>query len=124
MSEPAPSSAGGDELEVCFKTGRGHCGVHGTEMKKIIVSSKKWGKLSNNRGYGYKTTKVTKYICRNRGNPTQGGLRSDSDERFRDCQSQQNTVERDIVGKLYTQNGISERNLNTRGSERESDFGD
>ena len=93
-------------------------------MMKTIVTSKKWGKLSNNRGYGYKTTKVTKYICRNRRNPKQGGLISNSDERFSDCQSQQNTVERDIVGKLYTQNGISERNLSTRGSERESDFGD
>ena len=118
VSGPAPSGVVGDELEVCFKTGRGHCGLHGIEMKKIVVSSKKWGKLSGNRGYGYKNTKVTKYICRSRGNPIQDSQKSDSDERFRDYQSQQNTLEREIVGKVNTTIRLSISD--TRGTESES----
>ena len=57
-------------------------------MNKIGVSAQMWGKLSWNRGYGYKTLKVTKYICKDRGKPIQGGLEKDSDERFSDYQSQ------------------------------------
>ena len=58
------SSGEVDNLRVCKADKRGHCTMHGVLMKKLKLSSQKWGLLSKGRGYGYKTVKVTKYICR------------------------------------------------------------
>ena len=35
-------------------------------MTKNVISSKKWCDRGNGRGYGYKTMKTTKYICKSR----------------------------------------------------------
>ena len=52
-------------------------------MKKLKLSSQKWGLLSKGRGYGYKTVKVTKYICRVKDIPSL--ITSESEqERFRE----------------------------------------
>ena len=39
--------------------------MHKCEMKKYVVSSKKWVDCGGGRGYGYKQSKVTKYRCMN-----------------------------------------------------------
>ena len=45
------------KLPLCIATKKGHCSQHGT---------KKWCDRGKGRGYGYKTMKTTKYICKSR----------------------------------------------------------
>ena len=48
---------------------RGHCRKHGTIMKVILVSNKKWCDLGRNKGYGWKYEKTRKFICKDKDNP-------------------------------------------------------
>ena len=41
-----------DTLRVCKSDKRGHCTEHGVLIKKLKLSSQKWGLLSEGRGYG------------------------------------------------------------------------
>ena len=41
----------------------GVCINHGTTSTKIVVPSKKWKDRGVGKGFGYVTTRVTKYIC-------------------------------------------------------------
>ena len=54
------------KLPLCIATKKGHCSQHGTKMIKNVITSKKWCDRGNGRGYGYKTMKTTKYICKSR----------------------------------------------------------
>ena len=62
----APPIGRDRKLLLCIATKKGHCSQHGTKMTKNIVTSKKWCDRGNGRGYGYKTMKTTKYICKSR----------------------------------------------------------
>ena len=53
---------------VCKNDGRGHCGLHGSEMIKLNVSKQVWCDRGKGRGYGWRTKKVPKYICRDKKN--------------------------------------------------------
>ena len=54
------------KLPLCIATKNGHCSQHGTKMTKNVITSKKWCDRGKGRGYGYKTMKTTKYICKSR----------------------------------------------------------
>ena len=54
------------KLPLCIATKKGHCSQHGTKMTKNVITSKKWCDRGNGRGFGYKTMKTTKYICKSR----------------------------------------------------------
>ena len=45
-----------DGFSVCYV-------LHGIKMKKLSISSKKWVDRGGNKGYGWKTSKVPRYIC-------------------------------------------------------------
>ena len=42
---------------------KGYCLSHGVTAKKISVSGQKWKDRGNGRGFGYVTSKTTKYLC-------------------------------------------------------------
>ena len=65
--------------------------MHDIKMKKLSVSSKKWCDRGGGRGYGWKTQKVTKYICTAKNIINKGPDISD-EERFSDYQSSGNSV--------------------------------
>ena len=77
--------------KVCKLTKRGQYEVHDIKMKKLSVSSKKWCDRGGGRGYGWKTQKVTKYICTAKNIINKGPDISD-EERFGDYQSSGNSV--------------------------------
>ena len=67
VSVPAAAPIDRDrKLPLCIATKKGHCSQHGTKMTKNVITSKKWCDRGNGRGYGYKTMKTTKYICKSR----------------------------------------------------------
>ena len=54
------------ERTKCMVTREGHCTTHDSGTRKVTVSSSKWKDRGNGRGYGYVSTKVTKFICMRR----------------------------------------------------------
>ena len=67
VSVPAAAPIDRDrKLPPCIATKKGLCSQHGTKMTKNVITSKKWCDRGNGRGYGYKTMKTTKYICKSR----------------------------------------------------------
>ena len=52
------------ELPPCITDKRGHCDQHAIKMSKVSVSSKKWCDRGKGKGFGWKTFKTTKYICK------------------------------------------------------------
>ena len=77
-----PSIEKGGITEVCMNDKRGRCKRHGTLMKMISVSSKKWCDLGRNKGYGWKYGKTKKFICGDKDNPPLCLGTTDHKERF------------------------------------------
>ena len=67
-----PSTRDEVSTVVCKPTKKGQCVLHGVMMKKLSVSSKKWCDRGGGRGYGWRTQKVTKYICTAKNNINNG----------------------------------------------------
>ena len=86
-----PSTRDDVNIEVCKPTKRGQCVLHGVMMKKVGVSSKKWCDRGGGRGYGWRTHKVTKYICSAK-NKINNRPNISSKERFGDYQSSDESV--------------------------------
>ena len=57
------SSIRNEKILVCKPNKRGLCVLHGIKIKKLSISSKKWVDRGGNKGYGWKTSKVPRYIC-------------------------------------------------------------
>ena len=66
---------------------------HGIKMSKLDNISKKIWADKGVKGFGWKTIKVPRYICKLRDNPVaRGPILSANSERFRDNPSQQNNI--------------------------------
>ena len=55
------------EIRCTYDEG-GMCSVHKMMGSKFEVSSKKWKKKGNEKGFGWVTTKVQKYRCKTKNN--------------------------------------------------------
>ena len=72
---------------VCKNDDRGRCRLHGSEMIKLNVSKQVWCDRGKGRGYGWRTKKVPKYICRDKKNvPEVPNISTKSSDRA-DCYS-------------------------------------
>ena len=72
---------------VCKNDDRGRCRLHGSEMIKLNVSKQVWCDRGKGRGYGWRTKKVPKYICRDKKNvPEVPDISTKSSDRA-DCYS-------------------------------------
>ena len=61
-------------------------------MTKLDISKKIWVNKGV-KGFGWKSIKTPRYICKLRNNPVAGGpMLSANSERFRDYPSQQNNI--------------------------------
>ena len=47
----------------CKNDGRGHCSIHRCIMKKLYVTTRKWGDRGQGRDFGWVKSKVIKYSC-------------------------------------------------------------
>ena len=109
-----PSVRKGGILEVCKVDQRGLCVRHGCEMEMIMVSSKKWGMLGRNKGYGYKYMKTKKYICRDKDIHPQ--CQDENRERFcEESSSSQNSSEGNS-GLLNIEPGVLEHSTRISGA--------
>ena len=71
-----PSMNVKNEKKLCKPDKMGVCRDHGCEIKKFMVSTKKWCDRGKGKGWGWVSKRVTKYACtfeKTARNPTQEG---------------------------------------------------
>ena len=71
-----PQSSEVVEKKLCKPDKMGVCRDHGCEIKKFMVSTKKWCDRGKGKGWGWVSKRVTKYACtfeKTARNPTQEG---------------------------------------------------
>ena len=61
--------------------------VHGVRMTKMMISSKMLCDRGGGKGFGWKTSKVPRYICEVKRNIQKESMISDNEERFCDLGS-------------------------------------
>ena len=49
---------------VCKNDDRGQCQLHGNLMIKLTINKRVWCDRGKGRGYGWRTKRIPKYICR------------------------------------------------------------
>ena len=81
------------KLSACETTVEGQCVRHGSVMKEILVTNKKWVDRGKGRGFGWKQTKSKKIICLDRNLPPMNSdriLDNPGDERSTTTTTSQN----------------------------------
>ena len=81
------------KLSACESTVEGRCVRHGSVMKEILVTNKKWVDRGKGRGFGWKQTKSKKIICLDRNLPPMNSdriLDNPGDERSTTTTTSQN----------------------------------